>query len=195
MTAYRSETSARAAPLPPPMPSMPHSPAPRSGGSDRGLAPEAAAVRLGRVVSVSGAQAVAVLDRPQSAAEGPRVEIGATLVVPTPYATVVGVVSAVSMPIPDLVTDQSNVHLIELNLAGEIVVDGRTARPVFRRGVSSLPSIGDIVYLADHQALTLAYSHPGSATIEVGTLYQNPKVPARLLVDELFGKHFLVVGT
>ena len=74
-----------------------------------------------------------------AATAGPRVEIGATLVVPTPYASVVGVVSAVSVPIPDLVTDQSNVHLVELNLAGEIVVDGRTGRPVFRRGVSSLP--------------------------------------------------------
>ena len=169
---------------------------PRRAEPDRGVAPEAAAIRLGRVVSVSGAQAIAVLDCPQSAVvAGPRVEIGATLVVPTPSTTVVGVVSAVSMPIPDLVTDQSNVSLIELNLAGEIAVDSRTARPVFRRGVSSLPSIGDVVYLADHQALTLAYSHPGSATIDVGTLYQNPNVPARLLVDELFGKHFLVVGT
>ncbi len=197
MNPTRSDASSRATSLPPPMPGAPpRAAAPSRTESKRDVVPEAAAVRLGRVVSVSGAQAIAVLDRPQSAiAAGPRVEIGATLLVPTPYASVVGVVSAVSVPIPDMVTDQSNVNLIELNLAGEIAVDARTARPIFRRGVSSLPSIGDVVYLADHQALTLAYSHPGSATIEVGTLYQNANVPARLLVDELFGKHFLVVGT
>ena len=32
-------------------------------------------------------------------------------------------------------------------------------------------------------------------TVEVGTLYQDAAVPARLLVDDLFGKHFLIVGT
>ena len=110
----------------------PRAAAPRRTEPDRGVAPEAAAVRLGRVGSVSGAQAIAVLDHSQSpVAAGPRVEIGATLVVPTPNTTVVGVVSAVSVPIPDLVTDQSNVSLIELNLAGEIAVDSRTTHPVF----------------------------------------------------------------
>jgi hypothetical protein len=150
------------------------------------------ATRLGRIVSVDGAKAVAVLDQ---AAGGPRVEIGATVIVPTPQSSVVCIVSAVSMPLPDIATDNINVNLIEMNLAGEIATDERRARLAFRRGVSSLPTIGDITYLADHEALTLAYSHPGLATIEVGTLYQNSAVPARLLVDELFGKHFLVVGT
>jgi DNA helicase HerA-like ATPase len=150
------------------------------------------ATRLGRIVSVDGAKAVAVLDHTTG---GPRVEIGATVIVPTPQASVVGVVSAVSMPLPDIATDNININLMELNLAGEIAIDERRACLAFRRGVSSLPTIGDIAYLADHEALTLAYSHPGLATIEVGTLYQNPTVPAQLLVDELFGKHFLVVGT
>jgi len=167
-----------------------------AGSAPRGEAanamPQLAAVRLGRIVSVDGAQAVAVLD---CATGGPRVEIGATVIVPTPQASVVGVVSAVTVPVPDLASDQTSVNLMELNLAGEIAADERAARLAFRRGVSSLPSIGDVVYMADHEALTLAYSHPGLATIEVGSLYQNSKVPARLLVDELFGKHFLVVGT
>lgn len=151
-----------------------------------------AAARLGRIVSVDGATAVAVLDHVTG---GPRVEIGATVVVPTPQAAVVGVVSAVSMPLPDIATDNININLIEMNLAGEIAVDERRSCLAFRRGVSSLPTIGDVAYLASHEALTLAYSHPGLASIEVGTLYQNQGVPARLLVDELFGKHFLVVGT
>ena len=66
---------------------------------------------------------------------------------------------------------------------------------MFRRGVSSLPTIGDGVHLADREALTIAYTRPDVATIEVGALYQHPDVPARLLVDDLIGKHFLIVGT
>ncbi len=174
------------------------SPAKQAGtGSERHTdaavgAPQLTAARLGRIVSVDGAQAVAVLDQPSG---GPRVEIGATVIVPTPQAAVVCVVSAVSMPLPDIATDNINVNLLEMNLAGEIAIDERRGRVAFRRGVSGLPTTGDVAYLADQEALTLIYSHPELATIDVGALYQNPQVPARLLVDELFGKHFLVVGT
>jgi hypothetical protein len=150
--------------------------------------------RVAHIVSVSGAQAVAILER-STGLSPVRVEIGATMAIPTPHATVVGLVSAVSVPMPDAASGQDDISLIELNLAGEIVVDPNSSRLVFRRGVSSLPSIGDGVHLADRQALTLAYTQPDSATIDVGTLFQSPDVPARLLVDDLFGKHFLIVGT
>jgi uncharacterized protein len=149
-------------------------------------------VRVGHIVSVSGAQAVAVIDKlPQVH----RVEIGATISIPTPYASVVGIVSAVSVPMPDAASGSEEINLIELNLAGEILIDRRTLRHVFRRGVSNLPAIGDGVQLADRDTLTLCYSQPDTATIDVGTLYQHADVPARLLVDDLFGKHFIIVGT
>jgi len=157
-----------------------------------------ASPRVAHIVSVSGAQAVAILERRAAlggASSAVRVEIGATMTIPTPHATVVGLVSAVSVPMPDAANGQDDISLIELNLAGEIVVDPDTARLAFHRGVTSLPTIGDGVHLADRQALMLAYSQPDSATISVGTLYQSPEVPARLLVDDLFGKHFLIVGT
>jgi len=150
--------------------------------------------RVAHIVSVSGAQAVAILERSASAVPV-RVEIGATMTIPTPRATVVGLVSAVSVPMPDAAAGNDTINLIELNLAGEIVLDQDSSRLVFRRGVSSLPSIGDGVQLADRKTLELAYSLPASATIEVGALFQNASVPARLLVDDLFGKHFLIVGT
>ena len=154
-----------------------------------------ASLRVGHIVSVSGAQAVAVADRAPAGMSFHRVEIGATMTVPTPHATVIGIVSAVSVPMPDAASGTEEVNLIELSLAGEIVVDARTSRPVFRRGVSSLPTIGDSMHLADRDALALAYAQPDTATIDVGALYQHPEVPARLLVDDLFGKHFLIVGT
>ncbi len=151
---------------------------------------QSASPRVGHIVSVSGAQAVAVVDK----GTNQRVEIGATLCVPTPHATVVGIVSAVSVPMADAATGTEDISLIELNLAGEIQSDPAKGR-IFRRGVSSLPTIGDGVHLADRDALALVYTKPDSATIEVGSLYQHADVPARLLVDDLFGKHFLIVGT
>ncbi|MBU6296877.1 MAG: DUF87 domain-containing protein [Alphaproteobacteria bacterium] len=169
-----------------------------NGGAAVGSMPSEVPARVGHIVSVSGAQAVAILEQTATPAGNPstvRVEIGATMTIPTPHATVIGLVSAVSVPMPEAAAGQNDIGLIELNLAGEIVVDQKTSRLTFHRGVSSLPSIGDGVCLADQQALALVYSQPDSATIEVGTLYQNPSVPARLLVDDLFGKHFLIVGT
>ncbi len=146
--------------------------------------------RVGHIVSVAGAQAVAVVEK----GGNQRVEIGATLTIPTPNATVVGIVSAVSVPMADAATGTEDINLIELNLAGEVQMDPAKGR-VFRRGVSSLPTIGDNVHLADRDILTLVYTKPDSATIEVGSLFQHADVPARLLVDDLFGKHFLIVGT
>jgi DNA helicase HerA-like ATPase len=157
----------------------------------------ARAQRMARIVSVSGAQAVAVLE-PGATVGGPseaRVEIGATMTIPTPHSIVLGLVSAMSKPLADTAAGHDDINLIELNLAGEIVMDRVTSRPIFRRGVSGMPSIGDGVHLADQEALQLAYTQPASATVNVGTLYQNAEVPARLLVDDLFGKHFLIVGT
>ncbi len=150
--------------------------------------------RVAHIVSVSGGQAVAALDH-GALSNGPRVEIGATMAIPTPHSTVLGLVSAMTMPAPDAMGGQESISLIELNLAGEIVIDRAGSRPMFRRGVSHVPSIGDSVHLADHEILSLAYTQPSAATIEIGTLYQNSAVPARLLVDDLFGKHFLIVGT
>ena len=106
-----------------------------------------------------------------------------------------GLISAVTTPMPeDPVAHTTDIELVELNLAGEIVLDDNRRR-VFRRGVTSVPSVGDACYLAEWDDLRTVYASPGAATVDVGTLFQDSRVPARLLLDELFGKHFIVVGT
>ena len=65
--------------------------------------------RVAHIVSVTGAQAVAILERsafPGGGQPPVRVEIGATMAIPTPHATVVGLVSAVSVPMPDAAAGQ-----------------------------------------------------------------------------------------
>jgi DNA helicase HerA-like ATPase len=78
-------------------------------------------------------------------------------------------------------------------LVGQLVRGN--AMLLFRRGVAQFPTIGNEVQLADLQDLAAVYSSPGAATIHVGSLYQEPSIEARLLANDLLGKHFAIVGT
>jgi len=159
----------------------------------RGL-PAAPPIRLAHIVSVSGSHAVAILERQDAVANEARVQIGALIKIITPGSAVMGVVSAISAPMPAAEGERQSLGLVEINLAGEIVPD-HNRRLTFRRGVSNLPSLGDAVMLADKHDLTRVYAPPQAASIQIGTLFQDPTVPARLLVDDLLAKHFLVVGS
>ena len=160
--------------------------------------PAEAPVRIAHVVSVSGSHAVAILERsaePVLRSKDPRIQIGSVVKILTPGASVIGLVSSVSSPMPDLDGKKEEMGLIEINLAGETRIDDGSRRLSFHRGVASLPSLGDPIYLADKHDLTRIYAPPGVASIKVGTLFQNSDVPARLLTDELLSKHFIVVGS
>jgi hypothetical protein len=161
----------------------------------RGL-PAAAPIRLAHIVSVNGSSAVAVLER-QDAIIGDekRVQIGSLIKVVTPHASVMGAVTAVSAPMPAAEGEPQPMGLIELTLSGEVATDPATRRLTFRRGVSSVPTLGDPVMLADKHDLTRVYAPPTLASIRIGSLFQDPSVPARLLIDDLLAKHFLVVGS
>lgn len=152
--------------------------------------------RIAHIVAVAGASAIAVLERVDGAhSERERVDIGGLVKIPTPNSDVVGIVSAVNSPLPGRPGSDDDMGLIEINLAGEFITDPKNGRLAFRRGVSHLPSLGDGVMLADRHDLTRVYNQPDAVTIKVGSLFQDPDVPARLLMDELLSKHFIVVGT
>lgn len=156
--------------------------------------PAAPPVRLAHIVSVSGSHAVAVLERQDGLANASRVQIGALVKVATPTSAALGVITAVSAPMPAAEGEPQSAGLIEINLAGEVAHDSNR-RLVFRRGVSSLPTLGDAVLLADKHDLTRVYAPPQAASIKIGSLFQEDSVPARLMVDDLLAKHFLVVGS
>lgn len=155
-------------------------------------------VRIGHIVSVSAAHAIAVLDRAEDAAErakDPRVAIGAVVQVHTPACAVMGLITSITAPMPAVAGKKEEVALIEINLVGETYLCEKSKRLGFRRGVHSLPTIGDSVLLADRHDLTRIYAPPQVASIKVGTLFQDPKVPARLVTDELLSKHCVIVGS
>ena len=156
--------------------------------------PAAPPIRLAHIVSVSGSHAVAVLDRQDALTNEARVQIGALIKVVTPTSSAMGVITAITAPMPAAEGEPQSPGLIEINLAGE-TVPGPDKRLTFRRGVSSLPTLGDAVLLADKHDLTRVYAPPQAASIKIGTLFQEDSVPARLMVDELLAKHFLIVGS
>jgi DNA helicase HerA-like ATPase len=145
-----------------------------------------AAQKIGRVISVLGCNAQIELVPASPGAPMPRAGIGSLVRIQAQHVAVVGVISGMTMQTAG--TREEKV-ILELVLVGEIQAAS------FRRGVATFPSIGDQVFLAGGVDLSIVYAQPGMATLNVGTLYQDPAVPARLLADDLFSKHFAIVGT
>jgi DNA helicase HerA-like ATPase len=153
--------------------------------------------RFGHIVSVTGSQAIVALERNSynpSAKSSDRVAIGSLVVIQTPISLVVGMVSETSSPMPEMGAESESIRLIELYLAGEIPRGESNTKLVFHRGVSNFPTIGDRVRECTSEELSCVYGRPNAPTIEIGTLFQDKSIPAPLLLDELLGKHFIVVG-
>jgi hypothetical protein len=77
---------------------------------------------------------------------------------------------------------------------GEIPASASGER-TFKRGVSALPALGDAIARATHQELELIYLASRGPSVTIGSLYQDPEIPASVVLDDLLGKHFAVVGT
>lgn len=153
--------------------------------------------RIGRVIAVSAAQVIALLEN--HAAAGPRpsesIEMGALVKLQTRASTVYGMVNALRVPLPSLSQADEDLKIIEIELLGEMLRDPTGADFGFQRGVSVFPSIESSVYLATAEDLAQVYAPRGTASVPVGTVYQASSVPAYLRIDDLMGKHFSIVGT
>ncbi len=161
-------------------------------------APAEHRVRIGHVVSVSGSHAVAVLERSEDGPgreKDPRIQVGGVVRIQVPGSAVVGLISAISAPMPEMAGKKYDIGLIEINLTGEIRIGEGERKLVFQRGVTGLPSLGDPVLMADSQDLNCIFAPTGVHSIKIGTLYQDSAVQARLMTDDLVRKHFIIVGS
>jgi DNA helicase HerA-like ATPase len=156
---------------------------------------------IGRVVSVTGAKAVVQLDHGK-VREGTlgsehlhRPEIGTLFAVETTHTVVLAIVSALSVPVPAQRDGDSEVWIAELGLVGELWKgrDGRAA--TFNRGVTIYPTLGDRVRVAATQELQQAFCGDENASVRVGSIRQDPLIPATIRVDDLLCKHFAILGT
>ena len=155
-------------------------------------------VRIGRVVAVTGAHAIILLDAPQNAFENEpekSPEIGTLLKVDTPVSISLALVSALSSPMPSHNRSEQELRIVEVEFIGELPKDSNGLPRNFRRGISCYPSLGDVVCRASQEELAKAYACDSETSIRVGHIQQDPSIPAMVKIDEMLGKHFAVLGT
>jgi uncharacterized protein len=152
-------------------------------------------LRVGRIIAVSACQAVALLESPKVAgsAGGAPLEMGTLVKMRTRVSIAYGMVTGLRVPLPSLGSSDKDLKLVELELVGE--TQDACAGAGFQRGVSAYPALDEPIYLACAEDLAQVYACPKVATAPVGNIHQDGAVPAYILVDELFGKHFSIVGT
>jgi DNA helicase HerA-like ATPase len=158
------------------------------------------AARIGRVVSVKGAQVIALLETPREnqlaayIAEDPdALQIGALVKMRTQETIVFGMICGLSIPSRSL--QEQEPRIVELELVGEALISGENKPLVFRRGVSLRPTLGDNVYATTQADLRQVYAKPEVASARIGTICQDQSLPAFIAIDDLLGKHFAVLGT
>jgi DNA helicase HerA-like ATPase len=160
-------------------------------GSEIGMSGD---LRVGRVIAVSASQVVALIDEPKTG-NGPPLEMGSLVKTYTRTSVAYGMVTGLRVPLPSLEPTDQDLKIAELELVGEITVTAAGATGAFQRGVSTYPGLDAAVYLATPADLARVYACPTAATAVIGTIHQDAAVPAYVRTDELFGKHFSIVGT
>ena len=152
-------------------------------------------VSIGRIVSVTGSQAVVMLDRETDGPRGKRAELGAILKIDTPNCILLGLVSALSIPVPSQKEGEPEIRVAELELIGQLIKNDDGSIGSFLRGVSGYPSLGDAVDTATGEELRRAYMWSDKQAVSIGSLTQDPSIPAMVQVDELLGKHCAILGS
>jgi uncharacterized protein len=142
---------------------------------------------LGRVMAVSGSQMMVALDGEDDGLIAPR--IGALLTAPGDGHSVIGSVASI-----EAVRSAPRGHVLLVDLLGEID-SGDAENAGFHQGVSRYPSVGTPVLRASKADQDAVFAKPADPSLQVGTHYDDPSRPAYLLIDELLGKHFAVLGT
>jgi len=155
-------------------------------------------MRIGRIIAVSAAQVVGLLQpREQEGVVLPSLplEMGALVKIHTRASIVYGMVSGLRVPLPSVAAFDDDLKIVEIELLGEKSHGAVGEAQGFRRGVSTFPALEDAIDLATPRDIAEVYAPPQVTTAPVGTIHQDDSVTAYLLVDDLLGKHFSIVGT
>jgi len=151
------------------------------------------AAPVGRVVSTAGSQIIALLD--PDVGDRDIVQMGDLVSVRSPHANVYGIIAGLSTPMPRPRGEGPELQIAEIGLLGEVADPAVGGNGAFRRGVSKLPSLDARVYLAGQDEVAIVFAFPGRPTVCIGSVHQDPHVPALISVDDLLGKHFAMLGT
>jgi len=145
--------------------------------------------RIGTVIMVDGARAVAEID-PAEAAAGSDLAVGDLVKMPGKLNTVFGLVHSIEA-VGAHNGDERSQH-VDIDFLGEIFRDEGDS---FQRGVSRYPSLGTPLIAADHDDALRVYAKPSAPHVRIGKVHQGADLDAFLLTDDLLSKHFAVLGT
>ncbi len=146
---------------------------------------------LGRVISVRGSQArVGLVTTSQINDSNVRATVGQFFGIRTATTIIVAMITEVSRE--NLPPTDNYIAIASVDLLGEIAA-GPSGR--FQRGVTSYPTIGDLVDVLTNQQLRTVYAPSKAEQINIGTLQQDPSVVAYVDVEEMLSKHFAVLGS
>lgn len=153
--------------------------------------------RIGRIVSIEGTKLVVMIeiDDPKAQLDlSTSLQVGCVIKVPTKNSVAFGMVNALSIAKPAKNGEAAETRFLELELVGESVAVGTGRGSNMRRGVSTYPVLGSPVYAATQADLRFVYVRDGPQSARIGSIQQDPNLPAQVNVDDLLGKHFAVLG-
>src|SRR5262249_210361 len=153
--------------------------------------------RIGRIVSIEGTKLVVMIEIEDAKAQvdlSHSLQVGCVVKVPTKNSVAFGMVNALSIAKPAKNGEQTESRFLELELVGESVAVGTGKGANMRRGVSTYPILGSPVYAATQADLRFVFVRDGPQSARIGSIQQDPNLPAQVNVDDLLGKHFAVLG-
>ena len=106
-----------------------------------------AMTKIGRVVAVTGAHAIILLEKSDSLPEDMQKspEIGTLLKVDTEPSIALALISSLSTPTPGAQSAGEDLQIVEVEFIGELPKDENGNPGSFRRGISCYPALGDVV--------------------------------------------------
>ncbi len=139
------------------------------------------------VLSIDGARLVCAIEEgSREAADG--LALGSLMAVETPEGRAIAVLHAMRSG-----RRSGDAGVLELQLLGELRDSGNGL--VFRRGITRYPLLHAPAWPASPEEEATVYAVGDRAAIQIGHIRHSPTVPASVLVDELLGKHFAVLGS
>ncbi|MDP3256890.1 MAG: DUF87 domain-containing protein [Bosea sp. (in: a-proteobacteria)] len=150
---------------------------------------------LGRVVTCDGSRATIASTVAGMARLGPESwTVGRMISINLGRTRIVGLVYEMSAV--NAVWDEGadNAIHVQVELLGEVTesADGRTS---FQSGISTYPPIGAVAHRIRAGDLALVHDLGTRKGVAIGTLTQDPTIPATVCIDDMLARHFALVGT
>lgn len=152
--------------------------------------------RLGYVVSVAGSRVTGVLANADAkSAEAAQAQVGVLVKILTGRSYAFGMVNALAIPTPSSPPSPDDVRVMQIDLFGEMIIGAGGEVGPFQRGCAIMPSLGQPIFATTAEDLVRVYARPSNANVRVGTIHQDPDLPAYIRTDDMLGRHFAVLGT